>query len=186
MSSLNSPQLQYKTRIAIVDDTPNRILTQTLFSLLENLEQPFDYVIDDKTSDNQEASLSANEFVLLSLNWEGLSAVNYHQPNILLATQQPKTDSILPKIIPNMTAGGALIYEETDLQEAALAFPIKKFPYKISELSHHTTPELPTEEGDVPLDNLDAAVVAHIFGMQWLMQQMGVDMSSFYEALADF
>ncbi len=95
------------------------------------------------------------------------------------------------KFITLITNGGILVYNEDDVAvklvaEAAVS-PIRKLPY--------TTPNykvengitlLSTPEGDMPIEVFGAHNLNNLAGAKWICQNMGVDESDFYEAIASF
>ena len=65
--------------------------------------------------------------------------------------------------------------------------PIRKIEYETPEFEvNGKTIVLITNEGELPIENIDKQNIINIEGAKWLCQNMGIDPTDFYEAMASF
>ena len=93
--------------------------------------------------------------------------------------------------ISSIKPGGVLIFNNEDkiLKQIVEANtnPIKKIPYMSPNYKiENNITYLETEEGDLPLSIFGHHNLLNVEGARWISQLMGLDISSFYEALPTF
>jgi UDP-N-acetylmuramate: L-alanyl-gamma-D-glutamyl-meso-diaminopimelate ligase len=97
----------------------------------------------------------------------------------------------LQEFLKTVVPGGSITYNANhDLLSQTVAnfqAPVRKFPYHPPNISpSETGKRIETQEGWVPVSAIEDNHLQHIEGVRWICQQLGVDASAFYEALAAF
>jgi len=93
--------------------------------------------------------------------------------------------------LKTVVPGGSITYnaDNPSLSQTLLSLeaPVRKFPYHRPKSSWSgTTKLIETPEGWMPLSVSEDYQLQHIEGVRWICQQIGVDATDFYEALASF
>lgn len=135
------------------------------------------------------------EFAIIEGNEKKLNFSKFHMyyPTVALVSGVSGSDDFEKYLsfIDEITKGGILIYNKEDilLQEIVNTSenPIRKIEYETPEFEvNGKTIVLITNEGELPIENIDKQNIINIEGAKWLCQNMGIDPTDFYEAMASF
>ena len=93
--------------------------------------------------------------------------------------------------VDSIVKGGSITYNEEDLEVKtvveASGNTIRKFPYSTPEYTvENGVTLLETPEGPMPIEVFGKHNLNNLAGAKWICQNMGVDETDFYEAIATF
>ncbi len=169
-----------KTRVVITGNQNKTIATKLLLFVLEFVGKEIDYI----TSFSRR--ISGNDFVLFEA--EDSELLDLH-PNITLINPI-SNNQLYESYLKTITAGGIVIYDETDLNLANLVEAsenyFRKIAYQMPPFENTAnTIILQTDLGDIPI-KISENQLNFIEGVKQLSQQLGVMEEEFYEALMLF
>ena len=203
-------QSKEKTRVVIGGSLGKTTITAMILHVLHYQDIAVDYVIGaqldgihsmvDLTNENDFIVLEGDEY--LSSVLDKRPKFHLYKPNIALlsgiAWDQNKGyptyenyELQFKKFVDCIVKGGSITFNEEDeaLKELVEASEntIRRFPYGTpSHLVSGGTTYLDTPEGPMPIGVLGTHNLSNMEGAKWVCQQMGVDESDFYEAIASF
>ena len=200
---------QHKTRVLITGCAETQFLSGLLRHVLAYWEKEVDfYVNDTQTGFNTLHLTKINDFIIIDSGVLRSTNTHWHladlriYPNITLLCgdfeqeEQPSTPDgeaqhLLQEFLKTVVPGGSITYnaDNPSLSQTLLSLeaPVRKFPYHRPKSSWSgTTKLIETPEGWMPLSVSEDYQLQHIEGVRWICQQIGVDATDFYEALASF
>jgi len=203
-------QSKDKTRVVIGGSHGKTSITSMILHVMEYHQKEVDYMVGAQLAgfDTMVHLTKENEFIVLEGD-EYLSSpidrrpkFHLYKPNIALLSGIawdhinvfPTFENYLEQFsifIDSVTHGGAVVYNEEDLEVKKLVEEstnhIKKYPYCIPEHSiANGITYLDTSDGDLPLEIFGKHNLQNLAGAKWICQHMGVDEDDFYEAIASF
>jgi len=203
-------QSKDKTRVVIGGSHGKTSITSMILHVMEYHQKEVDYMVGAQLAgfDTMVHLTKENEFIVLEGD-EYLSSpidrrpkFHLYKPNIALLSGIawdhinvfPTFENYLEQFsifIDSVTHGGAVVYNEEDLEVKRLVEEstnhIKKYPYCIPEHSiANGITYLDTSDGDLPLEIFGKHNLQNLAGAKWICQHMGVDEDDFYEAIASF
>ena len=203
-------QSKDKTRVVIGGSHGKTSITSMILHVMEYHQKEVDYMVGAQLAgfDTMVHLTKENEFIVLEGD-EYLSSpidrrpkFHLYKPNIALLSGIawdhinvfPTFENYLEQFsifIDSVTHGGAVVYNEEDLEVKKLVEEstnhIKKYPYCIPEHSiANGITYLDTSDGDLPLEIFGIHNLQNLAGAKWICQHMGVDEDDFYEAIASF
>ncbi len=203
-------QSKTKTRVVIGGSHGKTTITSMILHVMHYHNIAVDYMVGAQLEgfDTMVHLTEENDFMVLEGD-EYLSSpidlrpkFHLYQPNIALISGIawdhinvfPTYENYVEQFeifIAKITNGGILIYNEDDpevkrVAEAA-SNPIRKLPYSTPNYKvENGITLLETPEGDMPIEVFGAHNLNNLAGAKWICQNMGVDESDFYEAIASF
>jgi UDP-N-acetylmuramate: L-alanyl-gamma-D-glutamyl-meso-diaminopimelate ligase len=203
-------QSKNKTRVVIGGSHGKTTITSMILHVMHYHNIEVDYMVGAQLEgfDTMVHLTATNDFIVLEGD-EYLSSptdrrpkFHLYQPNIALISGIawdhinvfPTYDNYVEQFevfIKLITNGGILVYNENDpevkrVAEAATN-PIRKLAYHTPEYTvEDGMTLLATPEGPMPIEVFGAHNLNNLAGAKWICQNMGVDESDFYEAIASF
>ncbi len=203
-------QSKDKTRVVIGGSHGKTTITSMILHVMHYHQIEVDYMVGAQLEgfDNMVHLTEHNDFIVLEGD-EYLSSpmdrrpkFHLYQPNIALISGIawdhinvfPTYENYVEQFetfISLITNGGILVYNENDpevkrIAEAATN-PIRKLSYSTPD---YTVKEgityLKTKDGNMPIEVFGAHNLNNLAGAKWICQNMGVDETDFYEAIASF
>ncbi|MBC2839600.1 UDP-N-acetylmuramate--L-alanine ligase [Robiginitalea sp. SC105] len=203
-------QSKNKTRVVIGGSHGKTTITSMILHVLNYWDKPADYMVGAQLEgfDRMVHLTEENDFIVLEGDEYLSSAIDrrpkfhLYQPNIALLSGIawdhinvfPTFDNYREQFrifLEGIVPGGSITYNTEDPEVRALIegleAPIRKFPYETPayEVVDGVT-LLDTPEGPMPLKIFGQHNLNNLAGAQWICQQMGVDATDFYEAMATF
>lgn len=203
-------QSKDKTRVVIGGSHGKTTITSMVLHVMKYHNIDVDYMVGAQLEgfDTMVYLTKENDFIVLEGD-EYLSSpidrrpkFHLYKPNIALISGIawdhinvfPTYEDYLKQFeifIDQVSYGGILIYNELDKDLVTLVEnstnPIRKIPYQTP--SYHTNngiTYLKTPEGDMPIEVFGEHNLSNLMGSKWICQNMGVDETDFYEAIASF
>lgn len=169
-----------KTRVVIAGNQNKTLSTKLFLFVLDFVGKEIDYVTSFSSQ------INGNDFVLFEA--EDSELLRY-QPNITLINRINDIQ-LYENYLKTITAGGIVIYDETDLnlanQVEASENYFRKIAYQMPPFENTAnTIILQTDLGDIPI-KISENHLNFIEGVKQLSQQLGVMEEEFYEALMLF
>ncbi len=203
-------QSKTKTRVVIGGSHGKTTITSMILHVMHYHNIAVDYMVGAQLEgfDTMVHLTEENDFMVLEGD-EYLSSpidlrpkFHLYQPNIALISGIawdhinvfPTYENYVEQFeifIAKITNGGILIYNEDDpevkrVAESAIN-PIRKLAYSTPNYKvENGITLLETPEGDMPIEVFGAHNLNNLAGAKWICQNMGVDESDFYEAIASF
>ncbi|AWA28723.1 peptidoglycan synthetase [Flavobacterium magnum] len=203
-------QSKNKTRVVIGGSHGKTTITSMILHVMHYHNVAVDYMVGAQLEgfDNMVHLTEDNDFIVLEGD-EYLSSpmdrrpkFHLYQPNIALISGIawdhinvfPTYDNYVAQFetfVSMITNGGILVYNEDDpevkrVAEAATN-PIRKLPYRTPDyFVKDGTTYLVTGEGNMPISVFGGHNLNNLAGAKWICQNMGIDESDFYEAIASF
>ncbi|RNC89259.1 MAG: peptidoglycan synthetase [Allomuricauda sp.] len=203
-------QSKLKTRVVIGGSHGKTTITSMILHVLNYNAIAVDYMVGAQLEgfDRMVHLTQENEFIVLEGD-EYLSSpidkrpkFHLYQPNIALLSGIawdhinvfPTYDNYVEQFrifVDGIVQGGSITYNEEDEElkrvVEASENTIRKFPYRIPEhVIDNGVTYLETEDGPMPLEVFGKHNLSNLMGAKWVCQQMGVDETDFYEAIATF
>ena len=203
-------QSKDKTRVVIGGSHGKTTITSMILHVMKYHNIEVDYMVGAQLEgfDTMVHLTKENDFIVLEGD-EYLSSpidrrpkFHLYKPNIALLSGIawdhinvfPTYENYLEQFevfINQITNGGILVYNEEDKDLKTLAEntanPIRKIPYGTPEYSvENGTTLLETPEGAMPIEVFGKHNLNNLNGAKWICQNMGVDETDFYEAIASF
>lgn len=188
-----------KTRVVIAGNDSKAHIIRMILHTTDFHNIPISYWTENASGEKQLHIAENSEFVIIEGNEKNFSTqfptptFHLYHPTVALLSAIPANENTekYSTFINNITKGGILIYNEEDtvLQEIVnnIANPIRKIKYKTPHYQiDNQTIFLITDEGELPLENIDSQKVIDVEGAKWLCQNIGIDETDFYEALVSF
>lgn len=201
---------QHKTRVVMAGSRGKTLATATLLHVLCYHNIAVDYAVSTPPAGEEHCIhlTTANDFMVIegeeyhAAAWNKRPQFPHYRPNIALLSniaQQPQHTFPTPEayrepfqnLVENIVKGGSITYNTEDPEVKKLVEnsknPIRKLPYRTPK--HRIADErvwLNTPEGEMPLEAVATHNLSTLAGTQWIAQQMGVDETDFYQALASF
>ncbi|MDC6355524.1 MULTISPECIES: UDP-N-acetylmuramate--L-alanine ligase [Robiginitalea] len=203
-------QAKDKTRVVIGGSHGKTTITSMILHVLSYWDKPADYMVGAQLEgfDRMVHLTGENEFMVLEGDEYLSSAIDrrpkfhLYQPNIALLSGIawdhinvfPTFENYLEQFrifLEGIVPGGSITYNTEDPEVKALVeglqAPIRKFPYATPDYEiRDGVTYLDTPEGMMPLKVFGRHNLNNMAGAQWICQQMGVDATEFYEAMATF
>ena len=203
-------QSKNKTRVVIGGSHGKTTITSMILHVMHYHNIAVDYMVGAQLEgfDTMVHLTNENDFIVLEGD-EYLSSTidrrpkfHLYQPNIALLSGIawdhinvfPTFENYVEQFeifVNQITKGGILVYNEEDKNVKKVAEstinPIRKLPY----LTPNYTVEdgitlLDTPEGPMPIEVFGEHNLNNLAGAKWICQNMGVDETDFYEAIASF
>ena len=184
-----------KTRVVVT----GRFGTSDIFKMVVHTMDfhniPISYYTNNQVKNKFFRHNEEAEFAIIEGNEKKLNSSKFHMyhPTVALVSGVSGSDDSEKYLsfIDEITKGGILIYNKEDilLQEIVNTSenPIRKIEYETPEFEvNGKTIVLITNEGELPIENIDKQNIINIEGAKWLCQNMGIDPTDFYEAMASF
>lgn len=203
-------QSKDKTRVVIGGSHGKTTITSMILHVMKYHNIEVDYMVGAQLEgfDTMVHLTKENDFIVLEGD-EYLSSpidrrpkFHLYKPNIALLSGIawdhinvfPTYENYLEQFdifINQITNGGILVYNEEDKDLKTLAEnttnPIRKIPYRTPDYSvEDGTTLLETPEGAMPIEVFGKHNLNNLNGAKWICQNMGVDETDFYEAIASF
>ena len=203
-------QSKLKTRVVIGGSHGKTTITSMILHVLNYNAIAVDYMVGAQLEgfDRMVHLTQENEFIVLEGD-EYLSSpidkrpkFHLYQPNIALLSGIawdhinvfPTYDNYVEQFrifVDGIVRGGSITYNEEDEElkrvVEASENTIRKFPYRTPEhVIDNGVTYLETEDGPMPLEVFGKHNLSNLMGAKWVCQQMGVDETDFYEAIATF
>jgi len=203
-------QSKLKTRVVIGGSHGKTTITSMILHVLNYNAIAVDYMVGAQLEgfDRMVHLTQENEFIVLEGD-EYLSSpidkrpkFHLYQPNIALLSGIawdhinvfPTYDNYVEQFrifVDGIVRGGSITYNEEDEElkrvVEASENTIRKFPYRTPEhVIDNGVTYLETEYGPMPLEVFGKHNLSNLMGAKWVCQQMGVDETDFYEAIATF
>jgi UDP-N-acetylmuramate: L-alanyl-gamma-D-glutamyl-meso-diaminopimelate ligase len=203
-------QSKSKTRVVIGGSHGKTTITSMILHVMHFHKIEVDYMVGAQldgfdtmvhlTQDNDFIVLEGDEY--LSSPIDRRPKFHLYQPNIALLSGIawdhinvfPTFENYIEQFeifVNQITKGGILVYNEEDetvkkvTEESINA--IRKLPYKTPNYKvENGITLLETPEGAMPIEVFGAHNLNNLAGAKWVCQNMGVDESDFYEAIASF
>lgn len=203
-------QSKNKTRVVIGGSHGKTTITSMILHVMHYHSIAVDYMVGAQLEgfDTMVHLTKENDFIVLEGD-EYLSSpidkrpkFHLYQPNIALISGIawdhinvfPTYEDYVEQFeifIKKITNGGILVYNEDDAEVKRVAEsatnPIRKLPYNTPNYKvENGITLLETPEGDMPIEVFGAHNLNNLAGAKWICQNMGVDETAFYEAIASF
>lgn len=203
-------QSKYKTRVVIGGSYGKTTITAMILHVMNYHQIEVDYVIGKQLNDfDTTVQLTEkNDFIILEGDEHPLSAIDsrpkfhIYKPNIALLSgivwdrvnTFPNYENYVEKFnvfVNQIITGGTISYNAEDLKLVkvveASENQIRKLPYKTPEyFVDNGRTFIETPEGNMPVEIFGKHNLNNLAGTQWICQQMGVQETEFYEAIASF
>jgi UDP-N-acetylmuramate: L-alanyl-gamma-D-glutamyl-meso-diaminopimelate ligase len=203
-------QSKNKTRVVIGGSHGKTTITSMILHVLHYFDIKVDYMVGAQLEgfDTMVHLTDTNDFIVLEGDEYLSSALDMrpkfhlYQPNIALISGIawdhinvfPTFENYVEQFeifVNKITNGGILVYNEEDAWVKKVAEEsvntIRRLPYTTPEYTvEDGTTLLATPEGDMPIEVFGAHNLNNLAGAKWICQNMGVDESDFYEAIASF
>lgn len=203
-------QSKNKTRVVIGGSHGKTTITSMILHVLHYFDIKVDYMVGAQLEgfDTMVHLTDTNDFIVLEGDEYLSSALDMrpkfhlYQPNIALISGIawdhinvfPTFENYVEQFeifVNKITNGGILVYNEEDAWVKKVAEDsvntIRRLPYTTPEYTvEDGTTLLATPEGDMPIEVFGAHNLNNLAGAKWICQNMGVDESDFYEAIASF
>jgi UDP-N-acetylmuramate: L-alanyl-gamma-D-glutamyl-meso-diaminopimelate ligase len=203
-------QSKDKTRVVIAGSHGKTSITSMILHVLHYHQKEVDYMVGAQlegfdvmvklTEENDFMVMEGDEY--LSSTLDRRPKILLYQPNIALISGIawdhinvfPTFENYVHQFelfVDSITPGGALIYNEEDLEVKKVVEssekPLKKFPYRTPEYSiEEGITYLQTEDGPIPLEIFGKHNLNNIAGARLICNQLGVMDEDFYEAIQTF
>jgi UDP-N-acetylmuramate: L-alanyl-gamma-D-glutamyl-meso-diaminopimelate ligase len=203
-------QSKTKTRVVIGGSHGKTTITSMILHVMHFHNIEVDYMVGAQlegfdtmvhlTQDNDFIVLEGDEY--LSSPIDRRPKFHLYQPNIALLSGIawdhinvfPTFENYVEQFeifVNQITKGGILVYNEEDETVKKVAEEstnsIRKLPYKTPNYKvENGITLLETPEGAMPIEVFGAHNLNNLAGAKWICQNMGVDESDFYEAIATF
>ncbi len=203
-------QSKNKTRVVIGGSHGKTTITSMILHVMHYHNIEVDYMVGAQlegfdtmvhlTEDNDFIVLEGDEY--LSSPIDRRPKFHLYQPNIALLSGIawdhinvfPTFENYVEQFeifVNQITKGGILVYNEEDETVKKVAEEstntIRRIPYQTPSYSvEDGTTLLDTPEGPMPIEVFGAHNLNNLAGAKWICQNMGVDESDFYEAIASF
>lgn len=203
-------QAKDKTRVVIGGSHGKTTITAMILHVVRYHGLEVDYMVGAPvaglesmvhlTRDNEFMVLEGDEY--LSSVLDRTPKFLKYRPNIALLSGiawdhinvfPTYADYVAPfrQFLDSIVDGGSITYNEEDPEVKRIVGasdrPIRKFPYHTPDYRVvDGTTLLSTPEGMLPLRVFGQHNLSNIAGAKWICQQMGVDETDFYEAIASF
>ena len=203
-------QSKNKTRVVIGGSHGKTTITSMILHVMHYHNIKVDYMVGAQLEgfDTMVHLTHENDFIVLEGD-EYLSSpidrrpkFHLYQPNIALLSGIawdhinvfPTFENYVEQFeifVNQITKGGILVYNEEDETVKKVAEEttniIRRLPYKTPSYSvEDGTTLLDTPEGPMPIEVFGAHNLNNLAGAKWICQNMGVDETDFYEAIASF
>ena len=203
-------QSKNKTRVVIGGSHGKTTITSMILHVMHYQNIEVDYMVGAQLEgfDTMVHLTENNDFIVLEGD-EYLSSpidlrpkFHLYQPNIALLSGIawdhinvfPTFENYVEQFeifVNQITKGGILVYNEEDETVKKVAEEttntIRKIAYSTSSYSvEDGVTMLETPEGKMPIEVFGAHNLNNLAGAKWICQNMGVDESDFYEAIASF
>ncbi|MDO4229709.1 MAG: Mur ligase [Capnocytophaga sp.] len=188
-----------KTRVVIAGNDGKAHIIKMILHTMSFHNIPIDYWQESILSEKRLHIAENAEFVVIEGNEKNFSplfptpAFHSYHPTVALIGNISTNENLdkYSTFIDSITKGGILIYnaEDTLLQEIVedTTNPIRKLEYKTPHYQiDNQAIFLITNEGELPLENIDSQRVIDVEGAKWVCQNMGIDETDFYEAMVSF
>ena len=203
-------QSKNKTRVVIGGSHGKTTIASMILHVLHYFDIKVDYMVGAQLEgfDTMVHLTDTNDFIVLEGDEYLSSALDMrpkfhlYQPNIALISGIawdhinvfPTFENYVEQFeifVNKITNGGILVYNEEDAWVKKVAEEsvntIRRLPYTTPEYTvEDGTTLLATPEGDMPIEVFGAHNLNNLAGAKWICQNMGVDESDFYEAIASF
>jgi len=203
-------QSKNKTRVVIGGSHGKTTITSMILHVMHYHNIAVDYMVGAQlegfetmvhlTNENDFIVLEGDEY--LSSPVDRRPKFHLYQPNIALLSGIawdhinvfPTFENYVKQFeifVNQITKGGILVYNEEDEVVLKIAEEstntIRRMPYATPSYSvEDGTTLLDTPEGPMPIEVFGAHNLNNLAGAKWICQNMGVDESDFYEAIASF
>ncbi|OYU81617.1 MAG: peptidoglycan synthetase [Flavobacterium sp. BFFFF1] len=203
-------QSRDKTRVVIGGSHGKTTITSMILHVMHYHNVDVDYMVGAQLDgfDTMVHLTPYNDFIVLEGD-EYLSSpidrrpkFHLYQPNIALISGIawdhinvfPTYENYVEQFeifVSHITNGGIFVYNENDAEvkkvaEAAIN-PIRKIPYHTPNyFVKEGVTYIETKEGHMPIEVFGAHNLNNLAGAKWICQNMGIDESDFYEAIASF
>ena len=198
------------TRVVIAGSHGKTTTTAMVLHVMNNVGQPTNYMVGAQLEgfDCMVELESGSEFMVMDGD-EYLSSpidrrpkFHLYRPNITVFTGIawdhinvfPTFESYVDqfrKYLETIEPGGALIYNERDLELVKLveetSAPVKTFSYNLPRFEIHDGQTfIETEEGMMPLQIFGEHNLSNLEAARWICLEMGVKEDAFYDAILSF
>ena len=203
-------QSKNKTRVVIGGSHGKTTITSMVLHVMHYHNIAVDYMVGAQLEgfDTMVHLTDGNDFIVLEGD-EYLSSpidlrpkFHLYQPNIALLSGIawdhinvfPTFENYVEQFeifVDQITKGGILVYNEEDATVKKVAEEttntIRKIPYSTPNYTvEDGITMLETPEGKMPIEVFGAHNLNNLAGAKWICQNMGVDETDFYEAIASF
>jgi len=203
-------QSKNKTRVVIGGSHGKTTITSMILHVMHYHNVDVDYMVGAQlegfetmvhlTHENDFIVLEGDEY--LSSPIDRRPKFHLYQPNIALLSGIawdhinvfPTFENYVEQFeifVNQITKGGILVYNEEDKNVKKVAEgttnTIRKIPYQTPAYSvQDGVTLLNTSEGPMPIEVFGAHNLNNLAGAKWICQNMGIDETDFYEAIASF
>lgn len=203
-------QSKEKTRVVIGGSQGKSVIISMILRVLNYQDIEVDYVLGAPLDGfcSMVHLTDKNDFIVLEGDEYFSSALDkrpkfhLYQPNIALLSDiawdqnndyptYENYESQFKTFVDGIVKGGSITFNQEDIalkgMVEASENTIRRFPYGTpSHVVSEGTTYLDSPEGLLPIGVYGTQYLDHLEGAKWICQQMGVDETDFYEAIASF
>lgn len=187
-----------KTRVVITSNTGKVSVVAMVLHTMDFCGIPVSFWRENPTNGKPFQNLKNAEFVVIEsdetvLEFDAQPKFHHYHPTVALLNKISDNENAkkYATFIDSITKGGILIYnKECDILKEIVENSensIRKLAYKTPDYQiNNNIIFISTDEGELPLENINKEEIINIEGAKWVCQNMGIDASDFYEAMVSF